>query len=199
MLKEILYRIQREEGLPELPRPCDVFDLAGGTGTGGYVVIFLSSTFKQLTSSSNRLIVIMLFRLRMSIDEAIEYYADLARHVFSVQKWYFQDGKFKASRLEDAIVTTIQKALNISEADARSAYMLDEEGPKWCGLPCSSIPTQMQQFRLCDASKRRQFSFSLSYLDLCCQSNLQLYYRRSGQSDKRRSYFLQKHRIWRTN
>ena len=38
MLREILYRIQQEERLPELPRPCDVFDLAGGTSTGGYVV-----------------------------------------------------------------------------------------------------------------------------------------------------------------
>ena len=41
MLKEILYRIQQEEQLPELPRPCDVFDLAGGTSTGGYVVTIL--------------------------------------------------------------------------------------------------------------------------------------------------------------
>ena len=38
MLRENLYRIQQEERLPELPRPCDVFDLAGGTSTGGYVV-----------------------------------------------------------------------------------------------------------------------------------------------------------------
>ena len=39
MLREILHRIQQEEGLSELPRPYDVFDLAGGTSTGGYVVI----------------------------------------------------------------------------------------------------------------------------------------------------------------
>ena len=38
MLKQILYRIQHAEQLSDLPRPCDVFDLAGGTGTGGYVV-----------------------------------------------------------------------------------------------------------------------------------------------------------------
>jgi len=37
MLKEILYRIQQENQLQDLPRPCDIFDLAGGTSTGGYV------------------------------------------------------------------------------------------------------------------------------------------------------------------
>ncbi len=37
MLKEILYRIQQEKQLHDLPRPCDIFDLAGGTSTGGYV------------------------------------------------------------------------------------------------------------------------------------------------------------------
>lgn len=39
MLKEVLYRIKQKEGSKDLPRPCDVFDLAGGTGTGGYVPI----------------------------------------------------------------------------------------------------------------------------------------------------------------
>ena len=37
ILKEILYRLQQEKQLQDLPRPCDVFDLAGGTSTGGYV------------------------------------------------------------------------------------------------------------------------------------------------------------------
>ena len=36
MLREILYRLQQEKQLQELPRPCDFFDLAGGTSTGGY-------------------------------------------------------------------------------------------------------------------------------------------------------------------
>ena len=74
----------------------------------------------------------MLFRLQMSIGEAIKAYADLASNVFSQQKWFFQGGNFRASRLEDAIVATIRKALNISEADARSVRMLDEERPRWC-------------------------------------------------------------------
>jgi len=36
ILREALYRMQQQQGLAEIPRPCDVFDLAGGSGTGGY-------------------------------------------------------------------------------------------------------------------------------------------------------------------
>ena len=32
-----MLRIQKDEGLLDIPRPCEIFDLAGGTGTGGYV------------------------------------------------------------------------------------------------------------------------------------------------------------------
>ena len=42
ILKEILYRIQQKRRLQELPRPCDIFDLAGGTSTGGYVAVIVS-------------------------------------------------------------------------------------------------------------------------------------------------------------
>ena len=44
MLKEILYRIQQENKLEELPLPCDIFDLAGGTSTGGYGIAFCFRT-----------------------------------------------------------------------------------------------------------------------------------------------------------
>ena len=48
MLKEILYRIKQKKNLQELPRPCDFFDLAGGTSTGGYVVVIALSILQCL-------------------------------------------------------------------------------------------------------------------------------------------------------
>ena len=45
------------------PKPCDYFDMIGGTSTGG-------------------LIAIMLGRLRMTIDECIDIYAMLSDRVF---------------------------------------------------------------------------------------------------------------------
>jgi len=83
----------------------------------------------------------MLFRLRMSIDEAIGAYARLAKDVFSVQKWFFKDGKFKASRLEEAIATVIQDALKIGKVESRSVRMLDEEATKWYDFISSSFIT----------------------------------------------------------
>jgi patatin-like phospholipase/acyl hydrolase len=37
VLERIFRTIQRDNDLPEIPRPCDYFDLIGGTSTGGYV------------------------------------------------------------------------------------------------------------------------------------------------------------------
>lgn len=72
----------------ELPRPCDYFDLIGGTGTGG-------------------LIALMLGRMRMDIESCKEYYVELTRYVFITDKTVMgvPYGKtlFKASRLEEAI------------------------------------------------------------------------------------------------
>ncbi|KIJ23007.1 hypothetical protein M422DRAFT_96015, partial [Sphaerobolus stellatus SS14] len=38
ILHEIMIRLQRELGLPTLPRPQEHFHLIGSTSTGGYVV-----------------------------------------------------------------------------------------------------------------------------------------------------------------
>ena len=38
ILREILHRVQYKQKLDQIPRACDLFDLAGGTGTGGYVI-----------------------------------------------------------------------------------------------------------------------------------------------------------------
>jgi patatin-like phospholipase/acyl hydrolase len=35
ILDEIMHRIQHDLDLAEMPRPCDYFDLIGGTSTGG--------------------------------------------------------------------------------------------------------------------------------------------------------------------
>ncbi|EIM79535.1 FabD/lysophospholipase-like protein, partial [Stereum hirsutum FP-91666 SS1] len=67
ILKTIMISIQDEKKLPKEPLPCEVFDLIGGTSTGG-------------------LIALMLGRLRMSVDDAIRAYAKLSKKVFSQTK-----------------------------------------------------------------------------------------------------------------
>ncbi len=131
MLKEILFRIQQEDRLPDLPRPCDVFDLAGGTSMGGYVFDDCSRLgMSDITVAS--LIVIMLFRLQMSVDEAIKAFASLAKGVFSERRFFHQEENSRAMQLEEAVIRIVQNSLRIGEAEARSIKLLDEGGPKWC-------------------------------------------------------------------
>lgn len=70
------------------PKPCDYFDLIGGTGTGG-------------------LIAIMLGRLRMDIPSCVDTYVEMTRRVFETDKTIagipYRSTMFKASKLEDAI------------------------------------------------------------------------------------------------
>ena len=68
------------------PKPCDFFDLIGGTSTGGFVmssIIYLSSAGVCLLTLTPRLIAIMLGRLHMTVKDAIDAYLDLSKDVFA--------------------------------------------------------------------------------------------------------------------
>ena len=71
------------------PKPCDYFDLIGGTSTGG-------------------LIAVMLGRLRMTVDECVTAYTTLSDRVFEKKSHRVNikgklQGRFDAAELERAI------------------------------------------------------------------------------------------------
>jgi patatin-like phospholipase/acyl hydrolase len=71
------------------PKPCDYFDLIGGTSTGG-------------------LIAIMLGRLRMTVDECIDAYTALSDRVFEKKSHRVNikgklQGRFDTAALEQAV------------------------------------------------------------------------------------------------
>ena len=71
------------------PKPCDYFDMIGGTSTGG-------------------LIAIMLGRLCMTIEECIEAYTSLSSSVFEKKSHRVTikgklQGRFDAAELEQAV------------------------------------------------------------------------------------------------
>jgi len=70
----------------------------------------------------------MLFRLKMSIDAAIDSYRQLSEQIFSEKKWFYQDGKYKARRFEEAIQNIIR---TVPTKDGIEAFLLKEDGPKW--------------------------------------------------------------------
>ncbi|KAJ7924282.1 FabD/lysophospholipase-like protein [Mycena leptocephala] len=102
ILEDLMWKLKVAEDLPDVPHPCDYFDLIGGTSTGG-------------------LIALMLGRLRMSVKDAVKAYGELSKEVFSDVKSQGSDGKFKASKLEKAIKGIV---------GAHSASQDPEEGMK---------------------------------------------------------------------
>ncbi|KAL1993328.1 hypothetical protein VTN49DRAFT_3277 [Thermomyces lanuginosus] len=67
LLAKIMERIRVAKGLDYTPRPCECFDLIGGTSTGG-------------------IIAIMLGRLGMSVEECIEAYCLVAAETPVIQR-----------------------------------------------------------------------------------------------------------------
>ena len=43
ILRELMEDIVSEHGIADMPKPCDYFDLIGGTSTGGLIAIMLGS------------------------------------------------------------------------------------------------------------------------------------------------------------
>lgn len=81
LLRGIFRRIQRATGLPSPPLPCEYFDIIAGSGTGGFIALLLG-------------------RLHLSIEDAIECYTRVVSEVFSQFK---ADGSFKATPFEKVL------------------------------------------------------------------------------------------------
>ncbi|EON62134.1 hypothetical protein W97_01353 [Coniosporium apollinis CBS 100218] len=85
------------------PKPCEVFDMIGGTSTGG-------------------LIAIMLGRLEMSVDECIKQYIALSRTVFKREHYLpfrKRDGSIQARFSTSALEAAIKKI--VAESDVAKA------------------------------------------------------------------------------
>ncbi|KAF4470437.1 Calcium-independent phospholipase A2-gamma [Fusarium albosuccineum] len=152
VLRELMLRVQKRKGLPEIPRPADYFELAGGTSTGGIMGI-------------------MLFRLRMTVDDTIAEYDRIAKDIFSPKiggwniSWvpgssYINNSKalFQDSRFDGA---SMSKAIN----EVVTRFGLDENDKKLGG----NAPLQHEQgarmFCCTTAQNRAESMLMRSYKD----------------------------------
>ncbi|KAL6244844.1 hypothetical protein RBB50_008372 [Rhinocladiella similis] len=99
ILRALMQRLndERREAKLDRVKPCEIFDLIGGTSTGG-------------------LIAIMLGRLEMEVDECIDAYKELMQTVFEKKKNRFAIGifgqiksRFSSKALEKAVKAVIKK------------------------------------------------------------------------------------------
>lgn len=122
ILKQIMDEINdsRPEEEEDL-RPCDVFDLIGGTSTGG-------------------IIATMLGRLQMTVDECEAAYLKLSRMIFTPKRqkgnvfgkgkdFLNLQGRFDAEIMEKVIKEELRAKLD-AETDVESTLLRDES------LPC---------------------------------------------------------------
>jgi hypothetical protein len=108
ILKGLMARLNHERQVANLPplKPCQVFDLIGGTSTGGCV----EPSSPLDTTDITRLIAIMLGRLEMDVDDCISAYSMLIKTVFDEKSRRIPLGwtgktkaQFDSSRLKSAI------------------------------------------------------------------------------------------------
>ncbi|OJJ40801.1 hypothetical protein ASPWEDRAFT_64169 [Aspergillus wentii DTO 134E9] len=137
IIHQLMLRIQRQNNLRSTPKPCDIFDLIGGTSTGG-------------------LVAIMLGRLKLSIEEAIDEFRSLAKDVFGERKPIGSDGRFKATNLENAIRSLVGRYGGASES-GKEMRLFDSEGEGCKVFVCAKDArdvsrTQLYRSYSCDAS-----------------------------------------------
>lgn len=79
VLREIMEGIGSDRGASTAPRPCEYFDLIGGSGTGGLVAIMLGVL--GMVICLQRVVIDCL-----TVEECVDTYLNLAKEVFNVDQ-----------------------------------------------------------------------------------------------------------------
>ncbi|KAI4524514.1 FabD/lysophospholipase-like protein [Schizophyllum commune Loenen D] len=106
LLRNMLREVERMSQHPG--RPCEYFDIIAGSGTGGFIALLLG-------------------RLRLKMDDAIECYARVVERVFLRTK----AGKFRDTPLEEVIGEICHRF-----GEGNGNQMLGERGPRCKTFVC---------------------------------------------------------------
>ncbi|CAE6370551.1 unnamed protein product [Rhizoctonia solani] len=111
ILREFMNRLESCLNVEGELRPCNYFDMICGTSTGG-------------------LIAVMLGKLRITVNEAIDAYARLSESIFGKTKWIWKEGRYSARALEEEISLIVrERALALewsASADGNSPHTTEE-------------------------------------------------------------------------
>jgi hypothetical protein len=104
ILEHLMEQIsESNEGI--VKRPCEVFDVIGGVGTGGWVQPSLAITFGYLHMRFS-LIAIFLVIFKMTVKEALE---EFIKFIAEVYKDPDQDPRKQTRRLEGALEGILER------------------------------------------------------------------------------------------
>ncbi|KAI9652559.1 MAG: hypothetical protein M1821_008366 [Bathelium mastoideum] len=130
ILQGLMQRLNHErqkDGLLAV-KPCDIFDLIGGTSTGGWAIGY-GYMYGQ-SANSARLIAIMLGRLEMTVDACIHAYKELMKSVFEAKlsripvDWMGETkARFDSGKLKKAIEKVI-----IDSGASKDDFLDDGQG-----------------------------------------------------------------------
>ncbi|KAK0451243.1 FabD/lysophospholipase-like protein [Desarmillaria tabescens] len=116
ILRNLMWRIRMANDLDYTPRPCEYFDLIGGTNTGG-------------------LIALMLGCLSMSVEEAIACWEQFSVKGFDDTKGFgIHDGKYKASSFEDILKSIVK---DHTESHNPEVEMMEESAAACKAFVCA--------------------------------------------------------------
>jgi patatin-like phospholipase/acyl hydrolase len=128
ILQQIMNGVNQDRGPGDQLHPWQVFDMIGGTSTGG-------------------IIAIMLGRLRMTLDECEDAYLKLSKRIFQPKRRfgkplkvadYLQaNGRFDAHKLEEVIKDSI-RATKIDDVALHEDALLKDEDPRCKVFVCAT-------------------------------------------------------------
>jgi len=96
ILQLLMHRIAWDQNIdPDKSlKPYKYFDLIGGTSTGGIIAVLLG-------------------RMRLTVDECLELYSELAKDVFGQERYWslggFLQARFDAKTLKNVVINTLEK------------------------------------------------------------------------------------------
>ncbi|KAH8823107.1 acyl transferase/acyl hydrolase/lysophospholipase [Flagelloscypha sp. PMI_526] len=154
MLKEILERLQTELNLDSAPLPCEVFDVIGGSGSGGIIAILLG-------------------RLHLDVNRAIDLFIQFYRSV------YGQHPSQSKNRRLKVVSRSLQDLLKSVPGISIDDHLL-ETAPKCHTFVCAS-PTVVANgkpvcFRNFLPRKFRTFDCTILEAAQACTTHPQLFH-----------------------
>jgi len=100
-----MVRLANDLGIDEGDvHPADYFDLMGGVGFGGYVVLYIETVSYHLF----RLVAIFLGHLWMNVDEAIDALLNVALAIFPDNPDSGSDQETRTRQLSESVESIIQ-------------------------------------------------------------------------------------------